>query len=133
MSLRPSCVFLIASSLLLISSVPHAQAPAPSDAALAVVYDPQKRPDITAPVLLSAKDPEYPRSWLHKNTEQNVIVSLVVSTQGMPEQIHIVRSGGKLFDDRAIKAVQTYRFTPAMKDGKPIAVEMRVEVNYRIH
>jgi protein TonB len=35
-------------------------------------------------------------------------------------------------DDNAIKAVQQYRFKPAMEGGKPVPVELNVEVNFQI-
>jgi protein TonB len=35
-------------------------------------------------------------------------------------------------DKKAIEAVQQYRFTPAMRDGKPVDVQVNIEVNFRI-
>jgi protein TonB len=34
-------------------------------------------------------------------------------------------------DEKAVEAVQQYKFKPAMKNGLPVAVYLRVEVNFR--
>lgn len=36
-------------------------------------------------------------------------------------------------DEKAIKAVRQYQFNPAMENGKPVAVEMDVEVTFHIY
>ena len=35
------------------------------------------------------------------------------------------------FDAQALEAVEQYRFKPAMKAGEPVAVTMKVEVNFK--
>jgi protein TonB len=35
-------------------------------------------------------------------------------------------------DEKALEAVREYRFKPAMQNGKPVKVEMNVEVNFQI-
>jgi protein TonB len=35
-------------------------------------------------------------------------------------------------DEKAIEAVNQYRFKPAMKDGEPVPVRITVEVNFRL-
>jgi len=35
-------------------------------------------------------------------------------------------------DQKAIDAVRQYRFKPAMKDGKPVQVDLYVDVNFTI-
>jgi protein TonB len=36
-------------------------------------------------------------------------------------------------DEKAVAAVRTWRFEPAMKDGHPVAVQMSVEVNFHLY
>jgi protein TonB len=36
-------------------------------------------------------------------------------------------------DEKALEAVRQYRFKPAMENGKPVAVEMNVEVTFTIY
>jgi TonB family protein len=36
-------------------------------------------------------------------------------------------------DDKALEAVRTWRFEPALKDGRPVAVQVNIEVNFRLY
>jgi TonB family protein len=36
-------------------------------------------------------------------------------------------------DEKAIEAVKNWRFEPAVKDGKPVAVAISVEVDFRLY
>jgi TonB family protein len=88
--------------------------------------------DVKAPVLVRSVDPKYPRAWFGKNTATDVLVGLIVSEKGLPENLHIVRSGGVKFDKNAMETVSKYRFKPATKEGKPIPVHLNVDVSYQV-
>jgi len=36
-------------------------------------------------------------------------------------------------DEKALEAVAKYRFKPALKNGKPVAAAILVEVNFRLY
>jgi outer membrane biosynthesis protein TonB len=36
-------------------------------------------------------------------------------------------------DDKAIEAVRQYRFKPAMYEGRPVAVQLVIEVDFHLH
>ena len=50
----------------------------------------------------------------------------------MPIQIRIVRPLGFGLDERAIEAIQQWRFEPGVKDGNPVKVSANIEVNFRL-
>lgn len=56
---------------------------------------------------------------------------MIVDEAGMPRDVHVVRSFRSDFDANAIKAVKQYRFDPAKRQGKPVAVRVNVEVNFK--
>ena len=91
--------------------------------------------DVTAPKLLFAPNPEYPASERKdkKPFQGTCLVGLVVNAAGQPSDVRILRSLSKDFDENALKSVQRYRFSPAQKDGKPVAVELRVEVRFAMY
>jgi TonB family protein len=62
-----------------------------------------------------------------------VIVSLLVTADGLPTNLHVEKSLGYGLDDRALQAVAKYRFKPAMRDGAPIGTRLVVEVNFRLY
>jgi TonB family protein len=71
------------------------------------------------------------------------LLSLTVDAEGHPVDIHVVRSSADRIDkvhravalsldQAAIDAVKKYRFEPATYQGKPVPVELYVEVNFEI-
>jgi TonB family protein len=61
------------------------------------------------------------------------VISVIIDAQGNPQSPHVVRALGMGLDEKALAAVMRYRFKPAKKDGKPVAVRMIVEVNFRLY
>ena len=50
-----------------------------------------------------------------------------------PQNPRVIRSLGMGLDEKALGAVRQYRFKPALKDGKPVAVRITVSVNFRLY
>jgi len=65
--------------------------------------------------------------------ERILAVSLVVSAQGKPQNVCLMKSVGYGLDAKAAEAVQQYKFAPAVKDGAPVASRIHIEVNFRLH
>jgi TonB family protein len=57
---------------------------------------------------------------------------MIVNEKGLPTDIGLVKSVGYGLDESALLAAGEYRFEPATLNGKPIAVRVTVEVNFRI-
>lgn len=88
---------------------------------------------VSTPVLTSEVDAEFPKSYRKTKSNVNgyVLVALVVDAAGVPRSVHVTRSFNPDFNANAIQAVEQYRFTPAKRLGKPVAVSMNVEVNFK--
>jgi protein TonB len=87
---------------------------------------------VSSPVLVHKIEPEFSEEARKSKFMGNVVVSLVVDPQGIPRNVHLVRGVGMGLDEKALEAVRQYRFRPAMEAGKPVAVEMHVEVDFQI-
>jgi TonB family protein len=61
-----------------------------------------------------------------------VVLFVVVDDKGMPQQLRVLRPLGLGLDEKAIEAVQKWRFKPGVKDGRPVAVQATIEVNFRL-
>jgi TonB family protein len=85
------------------------------------------------PVLISKREPKYSPEALKAKLQGTVLVSLLVGEDGVPQNVKVVRGLGLGLDEKAIEAVQGWRFKPAMKGGEPIAVPAQVEVNFKVH
>ena len=89
--------------------------------------------DVTAPVLVHSVDAEFSKKAKDAKYQGVSVVSLIVDAQGRPEHVHTIRKLGMGLDEKAIEAVRQYKFDPAMRKGKPVAVAIKIEVNFRLY
>lgn len=87
---------------------------------------------VSAPMILSKTEPEYSEEARKAKYQGTVVLMIIVDDKGMPQNIRVVRPLGLGLDEKAIEAVQKWRFRPALKDGRPVKVEATVEVNFRL-
>lgn len=87
---------------------------------------------VSAPLVLSKAEPEYSEEARKAKFQGTVVLMIIVDDKGLPQNIRVVRPLGLGLDEKAIEAVQKWRFRPAMKDGRPVKVEATVEVNFRL-
>lgn len=59
-----------------------------------------------------------------------VVLGLTVSVEGKPTNVRILSPLGAGLDANAVRAVEGWKFKPAESDGKPVAVEIAVEVQF---
>jgi TonB family protein len=89
--------------------------------------------DVSGPQLIFSPNPEYSEEARRAKYQGVCIVSLIVDAQGNPQRVQVVRHLGKGLDKKAVEAVKQYRFKPAMLHGEPVAVEVNIEVNFRLY
>ena len=87
---------------------------------------------VSAPALISKIEPEYSEEARKAKFQGAVILSIVVDERGIARDIRIVRALGLGLDEKAIEAVQKWKFRPGVKDGRPVPVTAQVEVNFRL-
>jgi periplasmic protein TonB len=87
---------------------------------------------VSAPSVLFKVDPEYSEEARKAKYSGTVLLSLIVDPQGRPLNIKVVRSLGLGLDEKAMEAVLKWKFKPGMKDGRAVAVQATIEVNFRL-
>ena len=87
---------------------------------------------VSAPVLISKTEPEYSEAARKAKFSGTVLLSLVVDANGMPRDIKVIRPLGLGLDEKAIEAVQRWRFRAGVKDGRPVATQATIEVSFRL-
>jgi hypothetical protein len=118
------------------SAKPHQPRPNPDASGKYHVGD-----GVTPPILIHSVDPEIPKKWRSANAEQ-CTVALTVGTDGKPIDVHIAPYSSKAKDEDngdlpietrtiCINTVEQYRFKPATFHGKPVAVDLKVDINFR--
>ncbi len=88
---------------------------------------------VSAPRALDTPDPDYSEEARKAKYQGTVVLWLIVDPAGHPRDVKVARSLGMGLDQKAIEAVRKWTFEPAMKDGKPVAVQINVEVNFRLY
>ena len=88
---------------------------------------------VAAPQLIYGPEPEFSDEARRAKYQGIVVVSLIVDAQGNPQRIQVVRHLGMGLDEKAIEAVKQYKFKPATLQGRPVPVEVNIEVNFRIY
>jgi TonB family protein len=88
---------------------------------------------VSNPILIYAPDPEFSDEARRAKYQGVCVVGLIVDPMGDPQHVRIVRPLGMGLDEKALAAVKAYKFKPAMLKGKAVAVEVDIEVNFRIY
>jgi TonB family protein len=88
---------------------------------------------VSAPVLLNQVEAEFSNAARKAKYQGVCIVSLVIDVHGMPQNVQVVRPLDYGLNEKAIEAVNRYRFKPAMKNGVPVPVMMSVEIYFHLY
>jgi TonB family protein len=87
---------------------------------------------VSAPTVVSSPDPEYTEEARQAKKTGTVVLTMVVDEQGHPLDPRVVRGLGFGLDAKALDAVRQWRFQPALKDGRPVNVQISVEVEFKL-
>lgn len=91
------------------------------------------QPGIVGPKPIYSPNPEFSEKTRHAKEQGTVTVSLIVGNDGQPRQVRVACSSVPDLSENAIETVKTWRFEPGTKGGKPIAVEIAVEVDFKLY
>jgi TonB family protein len=86
---------------------------------------------VTMPALISSQRAVYPEAAKPLKLDGQVIVEVVVDREGKATNPKVLTSSHPYFDPPAFEAAKTYRYEPALKDGKPVAVTMNLVMIFR--
>jgi TonB family protein len=72
----------------------------------------------------------YPTAAVDSAFEGLVWVSLVVDTNGDPQEVRVVEAALPAFDSASVAAARVLRFTPGVVDGRPVPVRVQFPVRW---
>ena len=87
-------------------------------------------PGITPPRVIKQVNPEYSESSKGVRVTGTIAIQLIVSSQGMPKDPRVTHGIDEEVDRAAIEALKQWRFAPARKDNKPVAVRAVIEMAF---
>jgi TonB family protein len=114
--------------LWLILAIPRA-APAQSDEGDEPVFD--LGAGINPPKVVHQVNPKPDSGTKGFRITGVVLIGLIISSRGEPRNVHVVRSVDKEIDQSAVEAVKEWRFEPARKGDKPVAVRATIEIRFQ--
>ncbi|MBQ3805029.1 MAG: energy transducer TonB [Prevotella sp.] len=76
---------------------------------------------------------KYPDEALRRHTEGKVVVSFIVNKDGSLSNIKVVRSGGRLLDDEAMRVMHMMpKWKPGQDKGKPCRTMVAIPIVFEI-
>ncbi|HEX3094467.1 MAG TPA: energy transducer TonB [Candidatus Angelobacter sp.] len=87
---------------------------------------------VSMPRAIYAPEPEFSEEARIAKFQGEVTLLVTIGTDGRARNLTVVRSVGMGLDQKAIDAVRTWRFDPAKKNGRPVAVQMNIIVNFHL-
>lgn len=89
-------------------------------------------PCATPPRTIYSPPPEYSAEARNARYQGNCVLLVIVEPGGNTSHIRVLSSVGMGLDEKAIEAVKRWKFAPARKDGKPVPVEVAIEVAFHL-
>lgn len=93
----------------------------------------QRIDPLEPPVALNSLWAAYPRSARKRRVRGTVVISFVVTADGLPADLHLIRSVGRELDESALRAVRRLRFKPATRDGIPVPAHVTIDVSFLLY
>jgi TonB family protein len=88
--------------------------------------------DMIAPRVIHSADPSFSNVARALKYSGSVEVYLIVEKDGSISHLTVVRPAGLGLDEAAVASVERYRFAPATKAGKPVAVNLYIDVAFQL-
>jgi periplasmic protein TonB len=88
---------------------------------------------VSPPVAIYQPDPDYSEEARKAKYQGTVVLTVIVGPDGRVYRPKVSRSLGMGLDEKAVEKVLTWKFKPATKDSKPVAVEVSVEVQFNLY
>ena len=92
----------------------------------------RKEGELLAPVATEKSDPGYPLELIRANVHGMVTLYAVIHSDGKVSDIRVLNSPDERLDSFAAKALARWKFVPAVRAGKPVALEAVVVIPFRV-
>ena len=87
-------------------------------------------PCVKPPRAVFAPEPEFSKEARNTHYTGVLTLTMVVGKDGRVSNVRAVGHPGMALDKKALEAFKKWKFDPATFDGKPVPVEVSLEVNF---
>lgn len=78
--------------------------------------------------------PAYPTASARAGEQGGTVLEVLVDERGRPKDIRVARSSGfPRLDESAIRALRQWRFTPSMRQGRPVSSWGQTEIRFQLY
>jgi len=105
----------------------------PPDKRSEVVYEVGLGSDVMPPKPVYHPNPEYVDKARREKINGVVVLAMIVTAEGKVRDVKVIKGLDPGLDKQAIAAVRSWKFEPATKAGKPVAVHLKTEVDFRLY
>lgn len=88
---------------------------------------------IKPPKPVSTPEPKFSQAARYSQFTGSGTVALIVDSKGEVRKPIIIKALGLGLDENEVNTVATWRFDPATREGRPLAVQMQIEVAFNLH
>src|SRR5215813_1639611 len=88
---------------------------------------------VSAPRPIYSPEPEFSEEARKAKYQGVVGLNVVVGPDGRIHSAQVAKSLGMGLDEKAIETVRLWKFDPAKKDGRPVAVAVYIEVDFHLY
>lgn len=89
--------------------------------------------DVHPPIEVHSPDPRYTREARKAKLSGDLVLAVVVNNEGRVVSVkEVSKPLGKGLDESALKTVSAWKFKPAERNGKPVAVSIFVRIAFRL-
>ncbi len=92
----------------------------------------QKQGNLVAPLATEQSDPGYPLELIRAHVQGMVTLYAIIHADGRVSDIRVLDSPDERLDSYAAKALARWKFLPAERAGKPVALEAVVKIPFRV-
>jgi protein TonB len=96
------------------------------------IYPPGKM-GVTVPQVIFSPEPSFSDEARKAKAQGVVMLWLVVGKDGHPYNVRVGQSLGMGLDEKAMEAVNRWRFRPATLNGQPVATQIAVQVDFHLY
>jgi TonB family protein len=93
---------------------------------------PNVESDPNAPVAVYRKQPEYSEDARKAKFQGHVVLAVEVDASGNVADAKVIHHLGLGLDEKALEAIQQWKFKPGTKNGRPVAMEVEVTMSFRL-
>ncbi len=86
----------------------------------------------TYPELIRKVEPEYSEAARKAKFQGNIVLSVEVDASGQVTNPKVIKGLGLGLDEKALETIRQWKFKPGSKNGKPVAMQVEVEMSFRL-